>query len=142
MFSKKESKQLRQDFWIAFGKSYPRKWILYDTKIKGLIFKFHFDLEKAMVSLDVEHPNLERRIELLEKLTALKSLLKDDYLPTAIYEDYYVLENGKEISRIFVEKRQVSIHDKNTWQETMVFLQQAMSQFEGFFLAHADMLSV
>ena len=142
MFSKEESKRLRQDFWVAFGKSYPRKWILYDTKIKGLIFKFHFDLEKAMVSLDVEHPNLERRMELWEKLTALKTLLKDEYMPTAVYEDYYVLENGKEISRIFVEKRQVSIHDKNTWQETMVFLQQAMSEFEGFFLAHDDMLSV
>ncbi|MGF1558699.1 MAG: DUF4268 domain-containing protein [Flavobacteriaceae bacterium] len=142
MFSKEQSKQLRQDFWIAFGKSYPRKWILYDTKIKGLIFKFHFDLEKAMVSLDVEHPNLERRIELWEKLTAIKTILKDDYLPTAVYEDCYVLENGKEISRIFVEKRQVSIHDKNTWQETMVFLQQTMSQFEGFFLAHDDILSV
>ncbi len=35
MFSKDESKKLREDFWIFFGKSFPRKWILYNTKIKG-----------------------------------------------------------------------------------------------------------
>ncbi|HQC07300.1 MAG TPA: DUF4268 domain-containing protein, partial [Kaistella chaponensis] len=29
MFSKEEAQKYRQEFWIAFGKSFPRKWILY-----------------------------------------------------------------------------------------------------------------
>ncbi|MFT4612543.1 MAG: hypothetical protein ACI9OT_001931, partial [Gammaproteobacteria bacterium] len=44
MFSKEESRQLREEFWTSFGKSFPRKWILYDTKIKGFSFKFDFDV--------------------------------------------------------------------------------------------------
>ena len=39
MFSKQEAQQLKKDFWIAFGKSFPRKWLLYDTKIKDFSFK-------------------------------------------------------------------------------------------------------
>ena len=71
MFSKEESRKLREAFWIAFGKSYPRKWILYNTKLKGVSFKFHFDNKKALVALDLED-SLEHRIKYWEKLLALK----------------------------------------------------------------------
>lgn len=134
MFSKEESKLLRQDFWASFGKSYPHKWILYNTKIKGLTLKFHFDLKKAMVSIDVEHPNLERRMELWEKLISLKSILKEGYLPEAIFKDTYVLENGKEISSIYVALHDVSIHNKKTWQKSMIFLNNKMMLLELFFI--------
>jgi hypothetical protein len=140
MFSREESKKLRQDFWISFGKSYPRKWILYDTKIKGLSLKFHFDLKKAVVSLDVEHPELERRIELWDLLVSLKSILTEQYLPDAIFEDSYLLDNGKEISRIYIKMNEVSIHNKNTWQPVMQFLKKNMTLFEGFFLDFRDIL--
>lgn len=140
MFGKEESKKLRADFWISFGKSFPHKWILYDTKIKGLLFKFHFDVQRAMVSLDVETDDLEARIGLWEKLISLKSILLGEYLPKARFEDVYILENGKEISRIYVEKPQVSIHNKNTWQETMVFLKTEMEKFEAFFLEFEEVL--
>lgn len=137
MFSKEESRKLREEFWIAFGKSYPRKWTLYKTKIKGLSFKFHFDVKKAMVSLDID-ADLGRRIELWEKLISLNSILKTDYLPNAIFEDSYTLENQKEISRIYLEKIGVSIHNRNTWQETMEFLNDKMALFESFFINYSD----
>lgn len=141
MFSKSASKRLRQDFWIAFGKSYPRKWILYDTKIKGLALKFNFDLKSAFVSLDVEHVDLGKRIELWEKLISLKSILKDEYLPNAIFDDSFILENQKEISRVYVEKKGVSIHNKDTWRETMAFLNKNMIQLENFFETYGEVLN-
>ncbi|MFS4456597.1 DUF4268 domain-containing protein [Maribacter sp. 2304DJ31-5] len=140
MFNKEESRKLREEFWIAFGKSYPKKWILYKTKVKGLSFKFHFDVKKAMVSLDADG-NLERRIFLWEKLSSLKSILTDEYFPEAIFEEDYLLENQKGISRIYLEKSGVSIHDKNTWRETMVFLNETMICFETFFLEYRDIIT-
>ncbi|WP_298480254.1 DUF4268 domain-containing protein [uncultured Maribacter sp.] len=141
MFSKEESKRLKQDFWISFGKSFPRKWTLYNTNIKGLTFKFHFDLKKAMVSLDVDHNSLEKRIELWEKLISLKSIIREDFLPESQFKDYFILENKKEISRIYLEKNNVSIHNKNTWQETMLFLKDTMESFEAFFEDYKDILN-
>src|SRR5690606_36345855 len=140
MFSKEESRLLRQEFWTSFGKSFPRKWILYDTKLKGLSFKFHFDTKSALVALDLED-DLENRIKFWEKLVALKSILTDDYLPEAIYEETYILENGKEISRIYVLLNQkVSIHNKNHWRNVMVFFNEKMALFETFFEEYKDVI--
>ncbi len=133
MFTKEESRKLREDFWISYGKSFPRKWILYDTKIKGLSFKFHFDTKGALVALDLED-NLENRINYWEKLQSLKTILKDDYLPEAIFEEEYLLENGKDISRVYVPLEQnVSIHNKNTWRAVMEFFNEKMAFFEAFY---------
>ncbi|HLV61795.1 DUF4268 domain-containing protein [Galbibacter sp.] len=140
MFSKQESKALRKEFWISFGKSFPRKWILYNTKIKDFSFKFHFDTKKAIVALDIETLDLERRIYYYEKLQSLQSILLENYLPEAIYEDTYFLENGKEISRVYLEKDGVSIHNKNTWQEAMLFLYQTMVKFEEFYMDFQDVI--
>lgn len=140
MFSKEESRQLRQDFWISFGKSFPRKWMLYDTKIKGFSFKFHFDTKSALVALDLED-DLENRIKYWEKLNSLKTILKNDFLPEVIFEEDYILENGKEISRIYLPLNQkVSIHNKNTWRAVMEFFNEKMNAFELFFYEYEDIL--
>ena len=140
MFSKEESRLLRQEFWTSFGKSFPRKWILYDTKLKGFSFKFHFDMKSALVALDLED-DLEYRIKYWEKLTALKSILTDEFLPDAIFEEEYLLENEKEISRIYVPLEQkVSIHNKNTWRDVMEFFNEKMNLFEAFFEEYKDVI--
>jgi len=140
MFSKEESRKLREEFWTSFGKSFPRKWILYDTKIKGFSFKFHFDTNVALVAMDLED-DLENRIIYWEKLQSLKSILKTEYLPKTIFEDTYILTNGKEISRIYVPLyMKVSIHNKNTWRDVMVFFNETMDKFDAFFEDYRDFL--
>ena len=140
MFSKEESRILRQEFWTSFGKSFPRKWILYNTKLKGLNFKFHFDTKTALVALDLED-DLELRIKYWEKLQALKSILLDEYLPDAIYDEEYFLDNKKEISRIYMPLEQkVSIHNKNSWRDVMEFFNEKMSLFEAFFEEYKDII--
>lgn len=140
MFSKEESRKLREDFWISFGKSFPRKWLLYNTKIKGVSFKFYFDTKKAFIALDLED-DLENRINCWEKLEALKNILRNDYLPEAIYAEEFYLKNGKEISRIYIPlEKKVSIHNKNSWQEVMLFFFEKMSLFEAFFEEYKDII--
>lgn len=102
--------------------------------------RFHFDVQKAMVALDVDTPDLERRLALWDKLLALRPILLDGYLPDARFDDSYQIDSQKEISRIYVEKHGVSIHDKDTWQETMVFLNENMARFEDFFQEYREIL--
>lgn len=139
MFSKEASRKLREDFWISFGKSYPRKWILYRTQIKGFSLKFHFTINQAMVSIDVD-AHLEQRIDLWEKLMSLKTIIKSEYLPEVIFEDSLILENKKEISRLYVIQKDVSIHNKNTWRTTMEFLNSNMLLLEAFFIEYKAIL--
>lgn len=140
MFSKEESRKLRQEFWTSFGKSFPRKWILYNTKIKDFSFKFHFERKQALVSLDIEDENLENRIKYWEKMLSLKALLLEA-LPDAVFDETHYLENGKEISRIYVRyDKKVSVYNKGTWREVMEFFNETMEQFELFFWEYEDFI--
>ena len=92
------------------------------------------------MALDLED-DLENRITYWEKLFALKSILTEDYLPEAIYEEIYYLENGKEISRIYIPlETKVSIHNKNSWREVMEFFSEKMSLFEAFFEEYKEVI--
>lgn len=137
MFSKEESAKMRQEFWTSFGKSFPRKWILYQTKIKGLSFKFNFDTKKAVVLMEIEG-SLEHRIKYFEKMQSLQDILERDFLPNVVYAESYELDNGKEVSCIFVEKKGVCIHNRETWQEAMLFLNENMSKMEDFWREYED----
>ncbi len=140
MYSKAEAKKLREDFWISFGKSFPHKWTLYDTKIKDFSFKFSFDTKKARVLLAIEDSNVDTRDFYYNKLLSLQAILTSDYLPKAIYAPNFVLDNDKEISCVYVELEGVSIHNKATWQQTMVFLYDTMLQFEAFWAEYKDII--
>lgn len=139
MFSKEESAKLRQEFWTSFGKSFPRKWLLYNTKIKGLSFKFVADRKEAMVCLDIEHPNEIASELLFEQIVSLKTILTNGFLADVIYDSAYELENGKIIKRLYVKHQEkFSIHNKNTWRECYEFFVESMPKFELFFYEYED----
>jgi len=140
MFSKEESAKLRKEFWTSFGKSFPKKWLLYNTKIKGFSFKFVADRKKAMVCLDIENP--EELINLLyfDKMISLKSLLENE-LPRIIFNEDYELENGKKIHRIYVPfEGKFSVYNKNTWRDCFEFYMETMPKFETFFFEYEDFI--
>ena len=138
MFSKEEALRIKKEFWIAFSEAYPRKWILYDTKIKDVTFKFFIDNKEAKVMLDIEPKDEEKRKIYFEKIESLKNILLDEYLPDAIFERNYYLDNGKIISRIWVSKLGISINNKNSWEEVFDFFNEKMSAFEYFFYEYED----
>ena len=141
MFSKQEAALLRKDFWIGFGKSFPRKWILYNTKIKGVAFKFVADRKSAQVCLDLENKDEIANELYYEQLISLKSILITDFLPDIIFDENYQLENGKIIKRIYVNhKEKFSIYNKNSWRSCYEFFYDRMSKFESFFLEYEDII--
>ncbi len=140
MFSKEESKKIRQEFWTNFGKEYPRKWLLYNTKIKDVTLKFTFTTKKAQVSIDIEPFDDLIKQYYYDKFISLKNIIATEYLEDVILDDQYELDNGKIISRVYVEKHKVSIHNKKHWEEVMVFLSNKMEKLEEFFLEYKDFI--
>lgn len=140
MFSKEESARLRKEFWTSFGKSFPRKWLLYNTKIKGFAFKFQADRKKASVCLDFEHPEEIANELLYNQFLSLRKLLEAE-IPEVIFDDTFELSNGKIIRRIYVPfDKKFSIHNKNTWRECYEFFVETMSKFELFFYEYEDFI--
>jgi hypothetical protein len=140
MYSREETQRLKRDFWIAFSEKYPRKWVLYDTKIKDFSFKFYVDNKKAQVLIDIESRNEDNRIAYFEKLEALKNILEEEFIKDLVFEKNFVLENGKTISRIWVEKLGISVSNKQYWDEIFDFLNEKMHALELFFLEYDDFI--
>jgi hypothetical protein len=141
MFNKDVSEKLRKEFWTSFGKSFPRKWLLYNTKVKGIAFKFQADRKKACVCLDFENPDEVANLLYYDQLLSLKTLLIENYLPDVIFDDAYVLDNGKIIQRIYIPfEEKFSIHNKNTWQKCYEFFVASMAEFEVFYYEYETVI--
>jgi hypothetical protein len=133
MYSKEEAQKLKREFWIDFAAKYPRKWVLYDTKIKDFSFKFYVDNKKAQVLIDIEHRSDDKRIAYFEKLESLKNILEVEFVKDLVFEKNFVLENGKSISRIWIEKLDVSVSNRKYWDEIFYFFNEKMNALENFY---------
>ncbi|SFH87225.1 DUF4268 domain-containing protein [Halpernia frigidisoli] len=137
MFSKEEAANLKKEFWTAFGKSFPRKWLLYDTKIKDFSFKFYADNKKAEVSLNIEMNYEVYRNAYFEKIQSLENLWLEE-IPELIFDENFTLEKGKIISKIWVEKLDVSLFNKNSWRDIFEFFVENMQKMETLFFEYED----
>lgn len=138
MYSKEENQRLKREFWVAFAEKYPRKWLLYDTKIKDFSFKFYVENTKAQVLIDIEHRNELKRLQYFEKLESLKNILEEEFIPNLVFERNHVLDNGKTISRIWVEKLNVSVSNRNYWNEIFDFFFEKMNALELFYAEYDE----
>lgn len=133
MYSKEETQRLKREFWVEFALKFPRKWLLYDTKIKDFSFKFYVDNRKAQVLIDIEHRNDEKRIAYFEKLEALKNILEEEFVKDLVFEKEHTLESGKNISRIWVEIVGVGVSNRNNWDKIFEFYNEKMNALEEFY---------
>tara|TARA_R110002012_G_C11434126_1_gene589783 strand:- start:125 stop:553 length:429 start_codon:yes stop_codon:yes gene_type:complete len=140
MYSREEAKLVRQQFWTMFGKRYDRKWLLYNTKIKDVVLKFSFEDRRALVSIDIEHDETFYREYYFEKLLSLQAILKEEVSPDIILDADYVLESGKQISRVYVMLEGVKIQKKTQWPEVYEFFYTYMDKLELFFWEYKDFI--
>lgn len=140
MYSREESQRIKREFWVAFAEKYPRKWVLYDTKIKDFSFKFFVDNKKAQVLIDIEHRSDEKRTAYFEKIEALKNILEEEFIKDLVFEKNYTLESGKTISRIWVEKLGVGFSNRNNWDAIFDFFNENMHALEMFYLEYDEFI--
>ncbi|MEN8157608.1 MAG: DUF4268 domain-containing protein [Bacteroidota bacterium] len=147
MFSKEEAKALRQDFWDRFKtmsarrrarKRLPGNWILTQTGVKALNLRFHVDREVAQVGIDLETRNMDKRLELYEKLESVKKILETAMGGAMTWEIEYIRENDKSVSRIYVQLEGVDIYNRDTWAEAHRFMFEKMMKLEEFYREYRD----
>ena len=148
MFSKEEAKKLRQEFWITFGKrtallptddGSKKKWILFKTGISDFSFKFESERKFARVCIDIEQKDVVKRIQYWEKFESLKGVLEDTVPNKLIWDETFILENKKEISRIYCQLDGVSLYSQKKWPEifdffvaNMLGVEEVFKDFEDF----------
>ncbi|MCK5824596.1 MAG: DUF4268 domain-containing protein [Ichthyobacteriaceae bacterium] len=149
MFSKEESRLMKMEFWVTFGKrtalistedGKKKKWIQFRTGIKDLSFKFESDRKYARVCIDIEQKDLVKRMQYWEKLESLKTMLNNSVPAELIWDEEFVLDNGKEISRIYCQLNGVSIFNQNKWADIYDFFVANMTPMEDIFNEYKDFI--
>ena len=150
MYSKEEEKQLKKEFWEGFGffcseipalKRRKSKFMLYNTKMKGVELKFDANRDGAIVILEINHPDLEKRFELYEKFELYKTIVEKQFPEGLIWDFAYVRECGTEVCRIYTAKRGIDIHRRIQWMEFYRFLSSEMLKLEKAFRLVKDAIS-
>ena len=147
MYSKEEAKSLREDFWEAFRsmsarkrlrRKRPARWLQNNTGIKALNLRFHVDREVAQVGIDIETRNMEKRLELYEKLESVRKKLEEAMGEPMIWAMEYIRENGKSVSRVYIQREGIDIYNQDTWQEAHTFMFEKMMLLEDFYHEYRD----
>ncbi len=142
MYSKSELKQLKVDFWEGFG-SYCRfkkafkhrkgKFILYDTKMKGVEMKFDVNREGAFVILEFNASLEEQRKERYKQFETYRYVLDAAFPAGQIWLPLYERESGEIVARIYLHKSGLDFHKKEDWVAIYEFMADNMQQMEDAF---------
>ena len=149
MYSKEELKQLKKDFWEGFGlycsmipslSRRKNKFMLYNTKLKGVELKFDATRDGAYVILEINHSDTVRRLELYMKFEQCKQLIEKDFPEGLIWNLSYIRACGTEVSRIYTHKPDIDIHRRINWISFYKFMSEEMLKLEKAFKKAKDLM--
>ena len=131
MYSKEESKQLSKEFWIVFARRCEivpelmyrkKKWILYDTGLGGIDLKFEVTRKEAIVMIEINSRQEERRLEIFETLQKYCLLLEEGFAEPLTWDFCFERESGQEVCRIYSQLPGVDFHQQMQWPTIFNFL--------------------
>ncbi|RYD80039.1 MAG: DUF4268 domain-containing protein [Sphingobacteriales bacterium] len=141
MYSKEEAAKLRQQFWISFGQymkpvpaadGYPVNWINYKTGVKHIFFKMDVDTKKAIISIQLSHPDEGIRELFFNQFEEFKTLFASSMGEQWHWMQDATDEYGKTVSRISTTLENVNIYNKQDWPELISFFKPRLIALDEF----------
>lgn len=142
MYSKEELKQLKKEFWEGFGtycshipalKRRKSKFMLYNTKMKGVEMKFDASREGAFVILEINLHDAKLRLKKYEQFEQYKSIMEKQFPNGLIWDSAYIREAGNEVCRIYSQKTGIDLHRRIQWMDFYQFMSSEMLKLEEAF---------
>jgi hypothetical protein len=151
MYSKDEAKLIRQKFWVNFdeySKNRRRKlrkrssWTLQNTGIKGFNLKFDVNDKSAQVGFEIASKGSQRQMKYTEKMQSLRALLDEEFNNELVWNEHFLLDSGKEVFRIYIEKYPVNLFNESDWNPIFEFFYNQMTKLETWFEEYKDIIKM
>ncbi|MDV7398015.1 DUF4268 domain-containing protein, partial [Arthrospira platensis SPKY1] len=72
------------------------------------------------------------------KIESLKNLLETYFTEELLWDSAQILDNGKEIAKIWVEKHGLTVMNRKHWDDIFEFFILQMNAFEHFFWEYEE----
>jgi len=141
MYTKEEKKEFKVAFWTELneklaeaGKSKGRnlEWMSYPTQIKRLFFRMEADETSARMCIDLQFITKSIREIYFLQFQEFENKLNETFTTPTIYNADYEHWNGKTISRIYCELKNVNINNKEDWESIHEFLMTNFLNLDAF----------
>jgi hypothetical protein len=141
LYSKEEASQIRQAFWTTFGQYISPQlsadglrvnWVNYKTGLKHVYFRMHAYNRSAIIAIELSHPDPGIRELFFEQFKELKNILHAILDEQWEWQEEYVDEHGKSISRIYRQFDKTSIFNKNDWPQLISFFKPRIIALDEF----------
>ncbi len=141
MYSKQDASRLKQEFWTKFGQYMKPilsasgdkvNWSNYKTGIPHIYFRMRAENNYASISIELTHPSSLIHHEQFEQLESMQTIFKKVLRQDWVWQKKTIDENGKPLSRIFIELPNVSVYRDSDWPATISFLKAGMIGLDAF----------
>lgn len=147
MFTKEEKKKLKLEFWSRLEDQMTRlknphgskvHWMNYNTGINHLYFRMEADEKAARLCMDLQFPDNGVREVYWDQFEEFRDLLNDRFKGKLIWLKEFEHENGKTISRVYLEKAEVNINNQKDWDRMHLFLKLSFAKLDEFWDEFSD----
>ena len=146
MFGKEEARQLKKDFWVAFGvmmkphlsaEGLRTNWINYKTGVKDIRFKTNASNKEVYVGIQLTHSDDGIRELYWEQFEEFKTLFHSVLEEKWHWDSMKFDEFGKPYSDIYTRQKG-NVFDKNQWPEMFQFLKSRLLKLDEFWCDAKD----
>lgn len=143
MYSKDEVKELKKRFWdglSAYAEQHVElshrrhKFMLHNTRMKGVTMKFDATRDGAYVILEIDHRNEEQQAKLYNHFLENRELLESAFDEPLIWDTRYEKECGKRVVCIYCMQPGLDIHRQEQWNDFYAFMVDNMVRLEKGFV--------
>ena len=141
MYSKRETSQLRHNFWTLFGQ-YMRpvlsaddqsvNWVNYKTGVKHIYFRMDATDKRATLAIELRHPDVSRQKLYFEKFKEFESLFRQTTGENWQWQMIVTDEDGKPVSRISTHLDGVNVLNSSDWAAMISFLKPRIIALDRF----------
>lgn len=143
MYSKEEMKALKRDFWTEFDNycasdatlsKRRTKFMLYNTRVKGIEMKWVVEPNLIEVVMEFNHPDADKFTEQWAQIEACKSFFSssfgDDSKRLIWNSNYKLHDIDKSVGRIYLSCEGLNFHRRSDWQAIFKFMGENMHKME------------
>jgi hypothetical protein len=140
MYSKEQVATLKAQFWTSFGQymkpvpsasGLPVNWINYKTGIRNIHFKMDAGTTKAVIAIELSHPNAAERLQYYEQFVALKKVLESTAKFSWQWNEILQTDH-KTISSISQQLDGVNVLNQSDWPTIISFLKPRIIALDAF----------
>ncbi|MFP5471728.1 MAG: DUF4268 domain-containing protein [Bacteroidia bacterium] len=149
MYKKDEIKELKGIFWQKFEGRMKKirsmnngnkiNWQHYRTNIHHVYFRLETNDNDLKLCIDLQHRDKGIRELFYQQFIEVKTVMQSFFKDELVFQENYLHPNGLEISRIYVELKNVNYLNEEEHDQTIQFFEKNLRALDKFWTEYQDL---